>query len=86
MVFMPERIGVMIQAARNVLVFLAAFGLSGAAFGTVWNAPCPPSCATTPGGATHLQIDTEEAEYTCCNAAGACKVCDDCPWYLESWC
>ncbi|MEM9064473.1 MAG: hypothetical protein AAGB51_03170 [Planctomycetota bacterium] len=68
-------------AFASLLVFAAT-----AAYAAPFAAPCPVACATTPGGAGTVIIETTEAEYSCCNAAGACKVCDACPWYLELWC
>lgn len=68
------------------LVSLAFVMLTASvAFGRIWNAPCPSQCSLTPGGASVVPIDTDEAEYACC-INGACRVCDACPWYLEWWC
>lgn len=44
---------------------------------------CPPGCG---GNLIRHAIDTSESEYTCCTPGGLCKVCDDCPWYLELFC
>lgn len=63
---------------------LLVVGIASAAAGAaVVLRPCPVGCG---GNNIHFPIDTGEAEYTCCTPGGLCKVCDDCPWYLELWC
>jgi len=74
------------HAATFSAVLLLIFFATCVAAGAIYNAPCPRACGSTPGGNTFIPLDDQEAEYTCCNSAGACTKCDACPWYLELWC
>lgn len=45
----------------------------------LYNGACP-NCVNEQPGQT-IQLDSDKAEYACCDRAGFCAVCSDCPWW-----
>lgn len=71
--------------SRCLMICAIVLGIGTAAMAATFQARCPRACSMTPGGRFSVPIDIEESEYACC-IGGSCRVCDDCPWYLEWWC
>jgi len=45
----------------------------------LYNGACP-DCANERPGRT-IQLDSNKAEYACCDRLGHCRACSDCPWW-----